>query len=195
MEDFENLVNLSSTEVLVLLSGGLDSAACLNFFIDIGRPTSCLFIDYQQPAIKQESCAAKSIANYYDVALYKAQWRGQSVKNSGFIAARNAFLLMAALMECPKQITTVALGIHAGTNYPDCSPAFLDLMQNIFNIYSKGSIRLAAPFVDWKKADIWEYAQSNGIPIDKTYSCEAGQTPTCGHCLSCLDRKEFEAHA
>lgn len=186
---------VTSPEVLVLLSGGLDSAACLSFYIDLGRPTCGLFIDYQQPVANREGCAARAIADYYDVLLYTAKWSGQSKKQSGIIAARNAFLLIAALMERPEQVTTIALGIHAGTQYADCSQEFVSQMQSTFDIYSGGAVHIAAPFVDWTKADIWAYALSKNVPVDLTYSCEAGPTHPCGKCLSCLDRISLETHA
>lgn len=186
---------IASPEVLVLLSGGLDSAACLSFYIDLGRPTCGLFIDYQQPAANREGRAAKVIADYYDVFLYTAKWSGQSKKRSGIVAARNAFLLTAALMERPEQVTTIALGIHAGTQYADCSPEFVSRMQSTFDIYSEGAVHIATPFEDWTKADIWAYALSKNVPVDITYSCEAGPNHPCGKCLSCLDRIGLEAHA
>lgn len=185
---------IASSEVLVLLSGGLDSAACLSFYISLGRPTCGLFIDYQQPAANREGSAAKAIADYYDIFLYTAKWSGQSKKRSGIITARNAFLLTAALMERPKQVTTIALGIHAGTQYADCSPEFVSRMQSTFDIYSGGVVHIATPFESWTKADIWAYALSENVPVDITYSCEAGPHP-CGKCLSCLDRIGLEAHA
>ena len=191
----QNLDENSSHEVLVLLSGGLDSAACLDFYMDFGRPTCGLFIDYQQPAANSESCSAKAIADYYGVFLYTAKWKGQSKKQLGIIAARNAFLLTAALMERPEQVTTIVLGIHAGTQYADCSPRFISRMQSIFDIYSQGTVHIATPFADWTKADIWAYALSKNLPVDLTYSCEAGLSHPCEKCLSCLDRIGFEAHA
>lgn len=193
--EVQKLNEIASPEVLVLLSGGLDSAACLSFYIDLGRPTCGFFIDYQQPAANREGRAAKAIADYYDVFLYTAKWSGQSKKRSGLVAARNAFLLTAALMERPEQVTTIASGIHAGTQYADCSPEFVSRMQSTFDIYSGGAVHIATPFEDWTKADIWAYALSKNVPVDITYSCEAGSNHPCGKCLSCLDRIGLEAHA
>jgi 7-cyano-7-deazaguanine synthase len=193
--EFKKTEEITSPEVLVLLSGGLDSAACLSFYKCLNRPTCGLFIDYEQPAANHEYRAAKEIANYYNVFLYTAKWNGQSKKRSGIVAARNAFLLIAALMERPEQVTTIALGIHAGTQYTDCSSEFVSRMQSIFDIYSEGALHIATPFKDWTKSDIWAYAISKNVPVDLTYSCEAGLNQPCGKCLSCLDRKGLEAYA
>ena len=45
-------------EVLVLLSGGIDSAGCLAFYVDMGRPVTAMFVDYGQLASNQEHMVA-----------------------------------------------------------------------------------------------------------------------------------------
>jgi 7-cyano-7-deazaguanine synthase len=182
-------------EVLILLSGGLDSVACLDFYINIGRPTAALFIDYQQLAAKEEKRAAQNIADYYGIELLTASWEGVKNKKTGQISARNAFLLISALMEIPENVSTLVLGIHSGTGYIDCTPVFLKQMQQVFDLYSDQKIRITAPFIDWSKVDIWTYAKSHNIPIHLTYSCEQGTNPACGNCLSCLDRMELKTYA
>jgi 7-cyano-7-deazaguanine synthase len=79
----------------------------------------------------------------------------------------------------------IGIGIHAGTEYPDCSPAFVDAMQRLLDVYSGGEVQLDAPFLSWSKPEIWEYARRLGVPLDATYSCEFGPRP-CGQCLSCV---------
>ena len=56
---------LEEAEVAVLLSGGVDSAACVQFFREVGRPTCALFIDYQQAAVRQEYAAAKALTEHF----------------------------------------------------------------------------------------------------------------------------------
>ena len=182
-------------EVLVLLSGGVDSAACLRFYLDVGRRPCGLFIDYRQTAAEQEARAAQRIARYFDVKLYEARWHGRDVKELGAIAGRNAFFLAAALMERPLSTSVVATGIHAGTDYADCSKTFIGLMKELFHLYSAGKVQVASPFLDWSKADIWSYASDHNVPIDLTYSCEAGHIDPCGKCLSCIDREAMTVNA
>lgn len=184
-----------SPEVLILLSGGLDSAACVDFYTDLGRPTVSLFFDYGQLAAMEERKAAQSIADHYAVDLLTVSWNGVQQKGEGKVNARNGFLLMSALMEKPETVTTLVLGIHAGTEYIDCTPEFISQMQTVFDLYSDKKIRIAAPFVDWSKVDIWTYAKSRNIPINLTYSCEKGLSPPCGSCLSCLDKIELNNYA
>ncbi len=181
----------AAPEVVVLLSGGIDSATCLDFYLEFGRQPCGLFVDYQQLARDQELKAAQSISKHYGVPLYSSKWSGRSSKTVGVVPARNAFLLIAALMERPPTATVIAMGIHAGTEYPDCSPGFVAKMRALFDLYAGGSVQVAAPFLDWSKSEIWAHAKTRGVPVNLTYSCEAGSNSPCGECLSCRDRMAF----
>ena len=176
-------------EVLVLLSGGLDSSACLQFYKQMGRQPCALFIDYDQAAAINEEQAAKAMADHFEVQLHIAQWRGVRSKSTGNITARNAFLLFAALMESPPEITTVAIGVHDGTEYTDCSATFIERIQSVYDLYTEGAVQVAAPFVSWNKSEVFAFAKANNLPVDLTYSCEAGGPSRCGKCLSCQDRE------
>jgi 7-cyano-7-deazaguanine synthase len=96
-------------------------------------------------------------------------------------------------MEFGKRNGIIALGVHAGTPYIDCSQEFIKAIQSTFDDYSDGRIRIGAPFVEWKKQDIWLYCQEKQVPVKLTYSCEKGCKPPCGRCLSCRDRKALYA--
>ena len=85
----------------------------------------------------------------------------------------------------------IILGIHDGTGYADCTQQFVDQMNRVIDCYANGTIILEAPFVSWFKSEIVSYCKDNSLPVHLTYSCETGAVPPCGHCLSCLDRKEL----
>lgn len=175
-------------EVMILLSGGVDSTACIHFFLEVGRPLVGLFVDYGQVSASHEFSAATSVAEHYGLPLLSKQWHGAERKQPGLVPARNGFLLTAALMERPASVTQVVLGIHAGSGYPDCDPSFLECMQKVYDLYAGGAVAVVAPFLEWNKGEVYAYAVSNGIPLNLTYSCEAGTEKPCGVCRSCLDR-------
>jgi 7-cyano-7-deazaguanine synthase len=109
------------------------------------------------------------------------------------IPGRNAMLLNIALMGLSvKDPSVVALGIHAGTSYRDCSQEFIQRMQSVFDLYSNGAVQIDTPFVGWAKNQIWELLVSHSYPVQHTYSCEAGDQP-CGFCLSCKDVESLRA--
>lgn len=45
-------------EALVLLSGGIDSAACVAFYRRLGNDVAAVFVDYGQPVREQEERSA-----------------------------------------------------------------------------------------------------------------------------------------
>src|SRR4051812_14778359 len=112
-------------EVLVLLSGGVDSAATVAFYVAFGRRPAGLFVDYEQPARHEEERAAAAVAAHFGIELSVARWSGPATKGVGLIRGRNLFLLAAALLERPSSVSVLALGLHAGTEYADCSPLFV----------------------------------------------------------------------
>jgi 7-cyano-7-deazaguanine synthase len=177
-------------EVLVLASGGIDSSALLALYRHIRRPLAALFVDYGQPAALQEAHAVAQLTQVMDIPLLSCRWSGTRAKPAGLIPGRNGFLLTAALMEVPPSATTIAIGVHSGTPYADCSPAFATLMESLFSLYGS-RIGIATPFLDWTKADIVAFAREHNVPLNLTYSCETGGPTPCGVCASCLDRESL----
>jgi len=175
-------------DVIVLLSGGIDSSTCVAFYRRGRFHVMTLFIDYGQPAAEIERRSARAISRHYDVALHEVSVRGLQRRDVGYVPGRNAFLVCTALASAQSTSGLIALGIHAGTAYPDCSRAFVDACQTVADVYANGTIQVAAPFLEWSKSEIFAHAKKVGVPIDRTYSCEAGARKPCGKCLSCQDR-------
>jgi len=173
----------------ILLSGGIDSTACLAFYLKQNCHVECFHISFGQPASRNERLAATRVARHYDVPLTVLRWSGSEPFTAGEIVGRNAFFLFGALVEIRHRSGILATGIHAGTPYFDTTPNFLTSLQAVFDGYCDGRIRLAAPFIGWSKDEIYLYCKSESIPIDLTYSCEEGLDRPCGTCLSCEDRR------
>jgi len=176
---------------LVLLSGGVDSATALATLVRTNELISTLFFSFGQPAVEDERRAAKSISDYYGVSLKVLDIVGATF-GIGEIRGRNALLVHGALLVAPRGPTTIVIGIHAGTAYPDCSDSFINLMQKSLDFHTNGEVTLAAPFLLHSKADIFNLAQACQVPLELTYSCERGGGP-CGSCLSCIDRRYVNA--
>ncbi len=178
-------------KAVILLSGGLDSMACVNFYQSIGYETCAIFCDYGQPAAQQERKASKYIAEYFKIPYKVIEIRNIIIPQEGEIFGRNAMLAIAALFCTGSGPYKIIIGIHAGTNYADCTSTFVEAINRVFDVYSNGTVILETPFVNWKKGDIVLYCKKNDLPYKYTYSCEAGEYPPCGKCMSCLDREAF----
>ncbi len=177
---------------VVLLSGGVDSASLLALCAEKKADSEALFVDYGQRALKPERGAATAIARAYGVPLRHASAHIGTIPE-GEILGRNALLVHLALATAPPGAGTIMIGIHAGTTYRDCSPAFVKVMQSSLNLHREGAVQLAAPFLTWTKHEVYAYAHAAAVPLDMTYSCEAGTVPPCGECLSCKDRGLLDA--
>lgn len=176
---------------VVLCSGGIDSAAVAWQSVSGGLVPELLFVDYGQPARKAERRAAGALAARLDAPVRAILVEGVKVPAQGEIALRNALLVTIAAAAVP-DAATIAIGIHAGTGYRDCSPEFVSLMQTVLDFHGDDSMRLVAPFISYSKADVLALATHVGVPVELTHSCEAADEP-CGICSSCLDRKTFLA--
>src|SRR6266568_5829266 len=143
-------------DTVVLLSGGLDSAAAVAFYRRLGHDVTGLFVAYGQPVREHERESAHAVAVHYDLVLAEISVAGGMIDYSrGEIRGRNALLLFAALMFTPLRSGILALGIHSGTPYYDCSEHFANDLQRIADGYSGGRIALGMPFLKWTKPMIF----------------------------------------
>lgn len=173
----------------VLLSGGIDSAACAAFLAARGMRVTGLFVDHGQAAAKCESDAVVALADQLGIELQRLALGGATPFGSGELPGRNSFLVFTALLATRGQSQVIALGLHAGTPYYDCSPAFLGLISRSVAEHTDNTVQVMAPFLTWSKRDVYDYFVQAGLSVDIAYSCERGVRPTCGRCLSCRDRK------
>lgn len=179
--------------VTVLLSGGIDSAACLAFYLAQGHDVSAVHVDYGQLARLGEMRAARAVADHLRVPLEVISICNARRKTGGEIVGRNALLISLALLEVGAASELLAIGVHSGTPYFDCTPRFVEMMNQLTGFQTDGKVQIAAPFVEWTKRQIWDFAKNNRIPLSLTYSCESGGHAPCGDCPSCKDVRRLHA--
>ena len=99
-------------DVLILGSGGIDSTACIKYYLDLNFKVSALFIDYQQKSNHKEFEASKKICQYYNVKQNAISVYNHVLFSNGLIIGRNALLLNIALMNIDFDSGLISLGIH-----------------------------------------------------------------------------------
>ena len=176
----------------VLISGGIDSAACVHLLQGRGHDVAGVFIHFGQAAGEQEQEHAHLISEYFSIPLRVVRASSQETFGPGELAGRNGFLMFAAVLLGGCRDGLLAIGIHAGTSYFDCSPAFMARIDPLVRECSNGRVSAFAPFVDWSKDDVYSYFINARIPLRRTYSCEAGAALPCNECASCRDRARLE---
>lgn len=181
-----------SRHATVLMSGGIDSAACAAFLIDQGLEVSAVFVDHGQAAADYERVAVRSLSTALKIQVQELALTGTARFGSGELIGRNAFLVFSAILATRARSSRIALGLHAGTPYYDCSPAFVDTINRSVAEHTDNAIQVVTPFIQWTKREVYDYFIRAGLPTELTYSCESGTSPTCGKCASCQDRKALQ---
>lgn len=174
---------------LILCSGGVDSGTLAAQAAASGQPVELCFVDYGQPARRAEHRSVDALAHHFAIDVVEVGVAGLDVAAYGEVPVRNALLVTVAAALRP-DAGLLYLGVHAGTGYRDCTPAFIDLMQGLLDFHTGGTTRLVAPFIEWTKADVYVLARELDLPIGLTHSCESSDRP-CGECRSCVDREVY----
>lgn len=153
--------------LVVLLSGGLDSATVAAWAIDAGWTVTALSIDYGQRH-RHELAAARAIASRLRIADHVvlrvdlAAFGGSVLVDPGaevprdrpessiaaeipptYVPARNTvFLSLALALAEARGATAIALGVNAidYSGYPDCRPAFLDAFRRLAAVATKAGV-------------------------------------------------------
>lgn len=177
----------------MLLSGGIDSTACVHYYTSKGFSVSGIFVDYGQVSAASECKAVDAVSLHYGIHVEKIKVDASKKWEGGLVTGRNAFLLFTALMNFKHKSGLISIGIHSGTEYWDCSESFVKLMRNCFEEYTNGCIAIDVPLLRWRKDEVWSFCKQERIPLSKTYSCELGRKQPCGECLSCKDLESLYA--
>ncbi len=210
--------------VVVLLSGGLDSATALAMAKSQGYALYALTFDYGQRH-RVELEAAGKIADAVGVVEHRVVkldvgWMGGSALTDSEIAvpqqpgkgipvtyvpARNTIFLAVALAWAE---TLAARDIIIGVNavdysgYPDCRPEFLQAFNALAALATRAgvsghSIQVHAPLMDMNKAEIIRTGDRLGVDYALTLSCYSPDHAgrACGRCDSCRFRAQGFAEA
>jgi 7-cyano-7-deazaguanine synthase len=210
--------------VVVLLSGGLDSATVLAAAKSAGYACHAIAFDYGQKH-RAELFAAARVAEAQEAESFRiirldaGAFSGSALTDDDlavpesptegipitYVPARNTIFLAHALgMAEALGATDLALGVNAVdySGYPDCRPAFIDAFEALANLATKvgvesGAFKVHAPLLMLTKAEIIRWGTDLGVPYHLTVSCyQATETGlACGRCDSCRLRREGFAAA
>ena len=202
----EHRCGLASVQKLMLLSGGLDSAAVAA----LERPERALFVDYGQVSAEAERKAAKAVAHHLDLDLDELDIDLDSV-GSGLLAGsgqpeaaptsewypfRNQQLATIAAAHALKRgLGAAVLGTVAGDGdrHADSTPGFVSTLDMLVR-RQEGGVRVLAPHINALPHELLELS---GLPeevINQTHSCHVGNL-ACGECPGCLRRTKVLARA
>lgn len=189
-------------KTVVLASGGLDSST-LMFLLKRERAEMLpVHVNYGQLAEQREwiavrrFCAAARLPQPVKVdASGLGQVpsgltrRGGRWNSDPFYPGRNLLLAtVGAIIGYPRGYRTVALGLVANALYPDQTQEFVRTARDALSESLGCKMSVIAPLLQLPKTQVVELGLRAGAPLDRTYSCQRGSVPPCGHCSSCKDR-------
>lgn len=182
-------------KVIVLASGGLDSTACIAYYLRLGYAVKPLWVNYGQKAKRMEKLAVQRVAKFYKLPLQTVLLKGfkwtASDENPEYLG-RNAIMALLGAISLSHENGLISMGIHAGTDYVDCSETFQGQITDLIALLFHGLVGIDFPFAKWHKAEIAQFSVQYGVPTDITYSCLEGTSPPCGRCESCVERNRVQ---
>ncbi|MCC8616768.1 7-cyano-7-deazaguanine synthase QueC [Xanthomonas vesicatoria] len=200
-------------KAVVLLSGGMDSAAVIALAQEQGFAVYALSVRYGQRHTSELDAAAR-VAAAQGVAAHKvvdvdlrsiggsALTDDIEVPDAGgdgipvtYVPARNTIMLSLALGWAE---VVGANDLFCGVNavdysgYPDCRPEFVRAFEVLANLATKAGVEGAglcvhAPLQFLSKADIVREGVRLGVDFGLTVSCYRADVDgrACGHCDAC----------
>lgn len=203
-----------SNNIVVVLSGGMDSVTLAYYLKAQGHDLHCITFDYGQRH-KREIDAAKAITSDLgclhdvidissvqpflggsaltdDVDVPQGHYAADSMKLT-IVPNRNAMMLsIAYAVAVAESAEAVAYAAHAGDHfiYPDCRPDFVTKLEAALQSGNDCAIRIDAPFINMTKGNIAALGIKLGVPFEDTWTCYEGDEYPCGKCGACVERKE-----
>ncbi|MBK6865560.1 MAG: 7-cyano-7-deazaguanine synthase QueC [Ideonella sp.] len=211
--------------LVVLLSGGLDSATCLAIARNQGFACYCLSFDYgQRHAAERRPPSgwprALGAVEQRTLSLGLAQFGGSALTDTSiavpvdgvqpgipvtYVPARNTIMLSLALAWAEVLGSRdIFVGVNAVdySGYPDCRPEYIAAFETMANLATRAGVEgvklvIHAPLIDLSKADIIRTGTALGVDYGLTVSCYQAddQGRACGACDSCRLRAEGFATA
>ncbi len=199
--------------IIVLASGGLDSAVCLAE-AKMQYEVALLHVNYGQRTEERELQAFIALADHYDVQqrlvvdiTYLKEIGGSSLVDesmavetglpkdgatvpSTYVPFRNAHMLCVG-MSWAEVIGARGLFIGAveedGSGYPDCRQDFYDKFAAAADAGTKPETKVVihTPLIRMNKAAIVARGMELNAPLHLTWSCYTQSEKACGVCESC----------
>jgi 7-cyano-7-deazaguanine synthase len=192
---------------MLLASGGLDSTTVAYKLQSMGVSVSTLFFDYGQHCVETEWNRVNEVLpvgmkppERVDLSgLFRGSksrliveadlWSEEVRDNDLYIPYRTLVFYAAAAARAQ---TVGILEVYTGfinSNHAkeiDCTAEFMNKLDGLTEAI--GPVRFTSPFRYSSKAEVAQEAIRLGVPIGRTFSCQASSKLPCGACPNCVER-------
>ncbi len=176
-------------DVLILFSGGADSALMVDFAVNNNLEPYCLLIDYSQLHNEELEFAKRNLESweiYYQVVEVKGLKLDSALTGDGkksrfgdhvsewHVPGRNTMFAGIAFSVAENLgIKEIWLGADYSDiigNFVDCQPEFINKVDELFQIAGSYPIKFRAPLLGLDKETILNMLEVSGISKDEIYS-------------------------
>lgn len=201
-------------DLLILLSGGLDSVVMAHDFVKQGRNVRALHFSLNRVPARAELEAAKKFAFrlniplefadissldklFYGIVPREVLAHGEYDTETGpaNILTRGGFNMLLSIAYYFAQtaaIDEIAVAvIKQQTRYNPNSKNYFEEYPNVLNHLTPELKKLSinTPYIGLNKSDVVKKGIELGVPLDETWTCQHGGVNHCGVCDGCKSRK------
>jgi len=198
------------SKALVLLSGGIDSAAALYLAKQEYDEIYTMNMIYTQ-TFDSEAEAAKKLATKAHVKEHLSIYlpffkdledryrpKPSSTISPAYVPARNIiFYGIAAAYAETLGASRIIFGSNAddAKELPDARQNFIQLMNELVKAGTRAGregafIEIVNPLIELSKTDVLKLAAKLNVPLQMTWSCYESANIPCGKCRGCRMRSE-----
>lgn len=204
---------IGDIDVVMALSGGMDSTTMLAKFIEDGLSVLCVNFQYGSKHNAMEAKAFDAVVKYYNVPTITVDMTttfanmksnlllsGDAIPEGHYAASnmsktvvpgRNS-IFATVMMGIAESIGAqyIALGVHQGDHqiYLDCRAEYVDALDVLVRIATEHKIQVIAPFINTDKTGICRVGTKLKVPYELTRTCYTENEVACGKCGSCCER-------
>jgi 7-cyano-7-deazaguanine synthase len=204
------MADADDAKVLVMLSGGPDSAALAGLIardLPAGRRTGAVYLRSGHPADTRESEAATRIASHIGANLdivdvpellrtLRTDRTMAPLLTSLLPFGSDIALAVMMLHAINASATALYVGYHRddGEANASYSRAGIDRLEALAASCGAG-LKIMAPFLGMAKAEVLKLGAAMHVPYAQTWSCMRADDVHCGQCLPCRARRRAFADA
>ncbi len=193
--------------VILLASGGLDSTTVAYSLQREGMDVIPVFFDYGQHCVETEWDRVNEVLpsamkkpERFDISdIFRGSssrlireadlWKDNVQDDDLYVPYRTMLFFAAAAARAQTMgISDVYTGFINSNHAKeiDCTAEFMNKLDGLIN--NIGPVRFTSPFRYCSKTEVAQAALSLGVPIGRTYSCQASSDFPCGACPNCVER-------